>query len=335
MYNDEELEAAIIAGIFTENSVAAFRKFTSQNAHTAAVDEEHFRLVSGFNDIFVSIASLLLLISAGWLGSQLALPLGFFLVTGISWALAEFFVIKRRLALPAIVLLVTFVGGLVGFSFFMLFALEVNEALSVLVAGLVGAIAAKIHWDRFKVPITVAVGAAGIVGCSIAAVVALKSPDVKFVILPLLFAGGILSFVTAMYWDSQDTSRKTRKSDVAFWLHLLSAPLIVHPIFSSLGVLEAESSIFDLVVVIFLYVAMGLLSIAIDRRALMVSSLVYVLYAFTALLKTYGFVGVSFAISGFFIGAMLLLLSAFWQKSREMLLSHVPGYYRKWLPPLT
>jgi hypothetical protein len=34
----------------------------------------------------------------------------------------------------------------------------------------------------------------------------------------------------------------TYKSDVAFWLHLASAPLITHPIFGMLGVLDGNET---------------------------------------------------------------------------------------------
>ena len=53
---------------------------------------------------------------------------------------------------------------------------------------------------------------------------------------------GIGVFLFAMWWDSSDPRRETRRSDVAFWLHLLSAPLIVHPIFSLLGLTEGTAT---------------------------------------------------------------------------------------------
>jgi hypothetical protein len=143
---------------------------------------------------------------------------------------------------------------------------------------------------------------------------------------------GVVTFLIAMYWDSQDKKRTTRKSDVAFWLHLLSAPLIVHPIFIVMGVLESEFSVEKIALVILLYLFLGLVSVAIDRRALMVSALMYVLYALTALFKAYGMISFSFAISGVFIGSMLLLLSAFWQKFRIFLLHYIPGTIKKYLP---
>ena len=53
----------------------------------------------------------------------------------------------------------------------------------------------------------------------------MSSPDL--VILPLVFAAGIAIFTYAMRWDISDRARQTRRSDVAFWLHLLAA---LHPI---------------------------------------------------------------------------------------------------------
>jgi hypothetical protein len=45
-----------------------------------------------------------------------------------------------------------------------------------------------------------------------------------------------------MFWDYADIHRVTYESDVAFWLHLASAPLIIHPIFGMLGVLDGGES---------------------------------------------------------------------------------------------
>ena len=101
-----------------------------------------------------------------------------------------------------------------------------------------------------------------------------------------------------------------------------------------MGILKAEGSIEKICVVIALYIFLGLVSVSIDRRALMVSSLMYVLYAFTALFKAYGMVSFSFAIAGIFIGSLLLLLSAFWHKSREILLQFLPEYIKQYLPAI-
>ena len=56
--------------------------------------------------------------------------------------------------------------------------------------------------------------------------------------LAIVFVLGLGVFAFAMWWDMSDRERRTRRSDVAFWLHLAAAPLIAHPIFHMLGVLD-------------------------------------------------------------------------------------------------
>jgi hypothetical protein len=157
-------------------------------------------------------------------------------------------------------------------------------------------------------------------------------PDSKQLILPLTFISGLCTFAIAMYWDASDRDRLTRNTDVAFWLHLFAAPLIVHPIFSVLGILNGKETLLSIALVILLYIFMTGVSITVDRRAIMVSSLAYVLYAFTNLLKTYGVVSYSFAITGICFGLSLLLLSAFWHKSRVKVLKLLPDSIKIYLP---
>ena len=79
---------------------------------------------------------------------------------------------------------------------------------------------------------------------------------------------GVGVFLFAMWWDGSDRRRETRRSDVAFWLHLLAAPLIVHPIFTLLGLTEGAATLVGGVTVILLYVVLGITALAVDRRAL-------------------------------------------------------------------
>src|SRR4051812_22613324 len=111
MYSDEDLDSAVAAKIINPDAAIAFRHFISTQRSTSLADEEHFRLVTGFNDIFVVIACALLLISVGWIGSMIFPSLGALAVAGTSWACAEVFTRKRRLALPSIILLLAFVGS--------------------------------------------------------------------------------------------------------------------------------------------------------------------------------------------------------------------------------
>jgi hypothetical protein len=129
-----------------------------------------------------------------------------------------------------------------------------------------------------------------------------------------------------------DRLRQTRRSDVAFWLHLLAAPLIVHPIFRLLGLLDGGATTAEALVVLVLYVVLGLVALAIDRRALMVSALAYVIYAMSVLFREFGQVGLNLAFTGLVIGSALLMLSAFWHVARLRVLALLPPALRSRLP---
>lgn len=327
MYSEEDIASAIKAGALSEEAALSLRAHVAQLRQTPAVDEEHFRLVTGFNDIFVVIACVLLLVSVNWIGTSFASWFGAFASAIVSWGLAEFFTRKRRMALPSIVLLLAFVGSV----FFTVFISFGDSGL--VFASALAALAAWLHWLRFRVPITVAAGATAALG-SVAALLLTTLPEAKNFINIIAFVAGVALFVLAMRWDSADTLRQTRKSDVAFWLHLQAAPLLVHPVFTALNIFDGQTHWGQALAVIGLYVAIALISLAIDRRALMVSALGYVLYAFSALLKVYGVVSLGFAITALAIGSALLLLSAFWHPCRKFALNFFPQAIQARLAPI-
>jgi len=333
MYSDEELTSAVAAGVMTEEVATAFRNHVAQERTMPAVDEEHFRLVTGFNDIFVVIACALLLVSVTWIGGSVSPSFGHILQAAAAWGLAEYFTLKRRMSLPSIVLLLVFVAGIFATGLELLSNSGLSSDLATGLPSAVAAFAAWLHWKRFKVPITVAAGTGTLAASSILLLVGFI-PEIRPLILPLVFFTGIAVFFLAMRWDSSDTKRQTGRSDVAFWLHLLAAPMIVHPVFSLLMSAESNVGILQAAIVITLYIVIALVSISIDRRALMVSALAYVLYAINAILEVYGVVSLGFAFTAFAIGSGLLLLSAFWHVCRQAVLVYYPEQLREHLPAL-
>lgn len=329
MISEDHIQSAIAAGILDEATANALKAhaLAVNNNNSEVADEEHFRLISGFNDIFIVIASLLLLTSLSWIGSTV---LGNLLAAGAAWGLAEFFVLKRRMALPAIVLLLAFVGYLFAASKGVMMPIGIEGAQSFIIPSIVATIAAWLHWLRFKVPITIAAGTAALVATLLTSLASIDILAGFFTPVATLMGLGVFAF--AMYWDKQDTQRQTRKSDVAFWLHLLAAPIIIHPVFDLIGVLNGNINLMQAGLVLILYIAIAVISLLIDRRALMVSALGYVVYVFSTLLNDMGHVGIGFAITAFTIGSALLLLSAFWHKCRAYLLNLVPGNLKLYLP---
>ncbi len=131
-------------------------------------DEENIRLVTSFNDIFVTIAVIIMLFSVFQITNDVFHTaddmIGGSLVAAIAWGLAEYFTRKKRMALPSILLLIAFSVGL----FFGLRAIidnilpldtsDTKSTLSVALAALATAAANYFYWKRFTVPIAVAAG---------------------------------------------------------------------------------------------------------------------------------------------------------------------------------
>ncbi|MET0376275.1 MAG: hypothetical protein ABW128_18710 [Rhizorhabdus sp.] len=349
MYSESDIDGAVEAGALSAEAAAALRGHVATVRAVPAVDEESFRLLTGFNDIFVSIAAVLMLVAVGWLGNSIRFlatehgpaPVSGFAVAAAAWGLAEYFTRERRMALPSILLLLAFAAGLFG-GFGALFAVLFNATESELGEGRVVAITLALaaaltaggvwlHWRRFRVPITVAAGAATVAGLSLSLIVA-AVPSLSDDLLPLLLIAGIGVFALAMWWDMSDRTRTTRRSDVAFWLHLLAAPMLVHPIFAMMGMLEGSAAPAQASIVILLYIALGVIALAIDRRALMVSALAYVLFALSSLIESSGVVDLSFGLTALIIGSALLLLSAFWTVARRFVVRLLPDDVAARLP---
>ncbi|MEO6580805.1 MAG: hypothetical protein ABIN83_06595 [Sphingomicrobium sp.] len=357
MYSQNDLDEAVASGALSADAAAGLRDFVDRGRSLPLVDEEHFRLITGFNDIFVSIAAAILLFAVGWIGQSIGQaaglvvdhngpsPLAPLAVAATAWGLALFFTAKRHMALPSIILLLAFVGGVFAATGFAL-ALAVGDPANdnaPLIAGILGACsgaaaagAAWLHWKRFHVPITVAAGGAAVAAIAVGLLIAVVGdPDrMRDIILGFVLLLGIGMFLFAMRWDSSDPARVTRRSDVAFWLHLLAAPMIVHPVFTLLGLNDGNATVGEGLVVILLYIALGVTALAIDRRALLVSALAYVLFALQSLFRQFGAVELNVALTALVIGSSLLLLSAFWHQARGVVVRPLPEGLRSKLPNL-
>ena len=308
---------------------------------TAGADEEQFRLLTGFNDIFAAIAIALLLVAVAGIASlvsQLAVAVA---IAALSWVLAEYFTRTRRMALPSILLLLSFVGAVLAATMIVISGAASLAGSGVgtaaLVAGsLLGAGAAAAHWWRFRVPITIAAGAAsaslavvGTAGGILSPAFGLVGVDLTAFVILICGAG---VFTLAMWFDSRDPARVTRRSDVAFWLHLLAAPMLVHALFTGTGLADSSGRPAAPSITVLAFVLLTLVALAIDRRALIVSALGYAIFAVQALVGQGGAIPVGSSMGLLIIGLMLVLLSAAWRPARGLLLRLLPQDWRSRLP---
>ena len=338
MYSESDLDGAVRAGVLSPQAAAAFRAHVAAGRAAPAVDEEHFRLLTGFNDIFVAIALTLLLVAVSWIGGSIISPLAGAAVAATAWLLAEYFTARRRMALPSILLLIAFVGGVASALALIAYAAvpypsDRTGAVIAAFVAMASAGAAWLHWRRFMVPITVAAGALAVVGTAVSLLLA-AVPTLAEQVWPLLLLAGVAMFALAMRWDMSDRARTTRRSDVAFWLHLAAAPLIAHPVFQMLGVFDGDIGGGTAMVAIALYLGFAAVALAVDRRALLVSSLIYVLYALYELFRRAGAVELGAAFTALVIGAALLTLSAFWQPIRRRVVTAMGAAWASRLPPV-
>jgi hypothetical protein len=327
MYDNADIESAVAAGILTSETATAFRAHVAAKHGIAPADEERFRLLGGFNDVFLTLAILLLLVFPISLGEG-------FIVAAAAWALAEFVTRQRRLALPSIVLLLVF-----AIAVFLESSSLLADAWSQrsgegerfgAAAGAATAFAATLaHWWRFRVPMAQAVlAASGLATITLSILAAL--PDAEGLTWPLLGAGGLAIFAYAMWWDLADRERRTHRADIAFWLHLLAAPLIAHSVFGEVGVLQSDGALVA-PVALAIYILFSVVAIVVDRRAILVSSLGYALAAVTGL---FGDVGGGFLTATLLLGGTLLMLGLFWSQARGVVVAHLPEAWRGRLPPI-
>lgn len=344
------LERAVSRGILTEAQASDLvRLDRDELRNDRPRDDEQLRLVTGFADIFVTIGLVLFLGTLAYIVDDLAgATPGSVLVAVAAWGLAEFFTRRRRMALPSIVLLVVFAlasfaaltSVLAGHSHLggwapLIGALSQNLDRPLPVAGAaLGTLAlVTLHYRRFRVPITIAAGTAALAGTLVALAFAAAPELAAANINGLLMLAGLAIFAFAMRYDLSDPHRMTRATDTAFWLHLLAAPLIVHPVLSTLalgtrGGIGSNAALLVLAVV----VVLTLVALITDRRAILVAALSYTAIAFGTLIRDAGLANRSLPLSLLTLGVFVLLLSAGWHPLRALLLRALPRGFAARLP---
>jgi hypothetical protein len=348
----DDIHSAVGAGSLDQQQADRFIDYLSRKslASNGEADEEQFRLITSFNDIFVTIGIALFLGALAWItptrlageANTSSMWIGpTFAVAVASWVLAEIFTRRRRMALPSLVLLFTFVAATAIFatSSYNFFQhnqpvdLTAIDGLVPIVASLAGIIAAVLHWFRFKVPVTIAAGVAAVTSLVLSLFAqqwpAMLKDYPYFTVLPL----GLVVLAIAVKIDATDRLRLTRRTDIAFWLHMLAAPLIVHSVVFPL-IFTGGLSTSGAFAVIALFTAMSVLALVIDRRALLVSSLTYFGYAAYEMVKLAGLKEQGTAFATLIVGATVLLLSVGWPMLRRLIVGNLGGPLQAIVPPV-
>ena len=341
MIEQADLDAAVAANLLSPEQRASLTELARQRQQTSlGADEEHFRFITSFNDIFVTIAAVLLLVAVGALGARVDVWFAALGVAAASWGLAEYFTRRRRMAFPSIVLLLAFVGGVfvtVGGAIVKITGVDnvqpdtARGALFIGLAGVAAVAAAVTHWRRFQVPITIAAGAAAASAIAFAVVASMMGED-RNALLTAVSLCGVGVFAVAMHYDMSDRQRLTRRTDIAFWLHLLAAPMIIHPLVVMFGLNGPAMMPGEALAIVAVYLVLTIIALAIDRRALLGSGLGYMIFALQSRFRQTGDVDLGFALTCLVIGLFLITLSAAWQRIRAGVMPLVPRGWAERLP---
>ncbi len=339
----EDLKAAVDAGVIDAAQAEKLRAMRAGSAvplgpdgEPVLADEERFRFLNGFNDVFLTIG--VLLVAGAFLAATSTSLFGISFVGTLAfaaatfWVLSEILVRRFRAVLPGMVLSLLFVAFAAAAVVVQLqwdnlsqSNWDVYSELAfwrnpTLVFGLPALIAAIVYYLRFRLPFTL-----GVIAFFGYAVVSKGLPqtagtDPSFI----AFGYGLVVLVAALAFDARDTKRVTRLSDCAFWLHLVAAPLIVSPVITM--VKHSTNGDWTSGIVLLTVLALGLFALAIDRRALLVSSLAYFTFAVYDLLSGgvplphTGGAPPSFVLTLASVGAFVLILGTFWHPLRNRLL---------------
>lgn len=355
MIRDDDLEAAVGEGIIDRVQAIRLRHLgeTRRQAEKAAgfntdnptedarpvdPDDERFRLIGGFNDVFVAIGVALLAGALLGLSRVVGFRDAFAAVALLAaWGLSEVFARRMRLALPSILLGGMFAGaaGLLTLQLTLGLGLPAFLHDGWVPATLVFSVAALLHHWRFRVPIDIALAVAGGIGALLALILTLLPALAEAYFNLLLLGFGICVFILALRTDMGDPERVTRRSDAAFWLHLLAAALIVHPVFRSLLISTENFGTAQALLILGLFMALGLVALVIDRRALLVSALSYAGIAVAYLISQNVSANLSLPLALLGLAVLVLALSAGWRSLRGALLPRLPlGLWRERLPPV-
>ncbi|MCY0092829.1 hypothetical protein [Hoeflea ulvae] len=324
--------------------------------------DEQMRLVGGGNDIFVTVGIVLLFSGALFALQAVMSPGSMWLAASMaaaSWVVAEIVTRQKRMRLSSTLLALIFCGAILSLlvefivarfdlpetvNAFSLFALRA-EALPIgltIGGGLIAA--ASVYFVRFKVPVLAAVTAIAATGLAFLATVlvyhdrivsgAAAAPasdqlaDVLSSALVMPLVCGLIIFAVAVLLDLRDRDRQTVWSDCAFWLHVVSAPLLVHPLFilaTGQEVLSGriEPGVTASVLLALMMALFVLVALAIDRRSLLAPTLAYfgsvgIYYLINGAANTTGIP--PFALILIAIGAVVILFGAGWQRIRRLII---------------
>lgn len=356
----QQIKAALEAGIITQDqadNMLGKARVTPGAPKAASVptseaeigNEEDMRFMRSFSDVFIAMGLFLLSIGFLIIGRIFG---GSFLYLGgavLMFLFANHFGRKRKQNLPTLVCALSYlwfvqlgVSDLIG---------DLPVAPDIAVASITFLAMLLFYW-RIRLPFCMALMAIALLYLFYTIVFTL-APDFARGNLGWVFLlGGLVTIIVAVRYDMRDPERVTRFSDNAFWLHLVSAPLIINGLGLVLGALQTFKGFpgwfelpfhipipypgeeWKIMTLIGLLTVIGL---ALNRRALVASSLGYAAMAIALMVRDSSVTdnvsgefwegtGAIIAITLVILGITIVFLGVGWHHARGLLLKILPDW---------
>lgn len=339
----EQITAALDAGIITEAQAREMRaglKAETNPDISVIGNEDDMRFVRSFSDVFIAIGIGLFALGLSALAALFGGGVSFIGAAIVMALMAEYFGKKKRQHLPTLITALSFL-------------LFTQRGVGVVIAdmGWGGDIAVAVitlaamllFYLRVRLPFCVALIAISILYLAFAMVGKFVPNLMDNHFGWMIFVGGLITLIMAIRYDMKDMHRTTRFADNAFWLHFTAAPLIIHGLALEMVKLKSER-LFDLFPVpsldkgdagllMIMVLAVAIIGLALNRRALLVSSLGYAGFAIGFLMTDTGLgFGKVVALTFLLLGAAIIFLGAGWHGARNALLKILPNW-RLFPPP--
>lgn len=326
----EQITQALEAGIITQAQAEAMRSKAGIVIDKGAAvigNEDDMRFLRSFSDVFISIGVGLFALGLSAIAALFGGGISFIGAAIIMALMAEYFGRKKRSHAPTLITALAF----------LLFTQRGVAAVIGDVSGITTALvtlgAMLFYYWRIRLPFCIAL-------------IAIAALYLFFAIFPglleaqfglSLFFSGLAVFVAALLYDMKDRHRTTRFADNAFWLHFLAAPMIIHGLALKTVSLKKDM-LFNLIPMVSLdrgdaaimMVIVGvitLIGLAINRRALIVSSLGYAAFAMGYLFDGTGMgFGTVVAVTLLLLGGAIIFLGAGWHTARSLILKILPNW---------
>jgi len=335
----EQITKALDAGIITEDQAKAMRDRSAieTSSDTAVIgNEDDMRFLRSFSDVFISIGVGLFALGLSAVAAIFGGGFSFIGAAVIMGFMAEYFGRKRRAHAPTLITALAFllftqrgVGALIG---------DVSGITTALVT--LGAM--LLYYWRIRLPFCIALIAIAALYLVFAIINKLVPGLVDGQWGLSLFLSGLAVFAAAVMYDMKDLHRTTRFADNAFWLHFLAAPMIIHGLalqtvslkkdmlFNLIPMVSLDHG--DAAIVMVIVAVITVIGLAINRRALIVSSLGYAAFALGFLFDGAGMnFGTVIAMTLLLLGGAIIFLGAGWHTARAWLLKVLPNW--KIFPP--